>query len=142
MKYIVDSLDLTYIWCFLNADTKTFTWRRRNPEIQCRLDFFLISASLISTTSRADILPRFKTDYSLITLHLTNNTNPRGPGVWKFNTSFLSDEEYRDLINKTIKEVANEYKKTTMRWTPLSFGTMKMKIRSSSLYYAKKGTLK
>ena len=33
MKYIVVSLDLTDIWRFLNADTKTFTWRRRNPEI-------------------------------------------------------------------------------------------------------------
>ena len=26
------------------------------------------------------------------------------------NTSFLSDEEYTDLIKKTIKEVVNEYK--------------------------------
>ena len=50
LKYIVDSLDLTDIWRFLNADTKTFCWRRRNPEIQCRLNFFLISTSLISTT--------------------------------------------------------------------------------------------
>ena len=50
VKYIVDSLDLTDISRFLNADTKTFSWRRRNPEIQCRLDFFLISTSLISTT--------------------------------------------------------------------------------------------
>ena len=57
VKYIVDSLDLTDIWRFGNADTKRFTWRRRNREIQSRLDFFLISASLISTTSRADISP-------------------------------------------------------------------------------------
>ena len=47
VEYIVDSLDLTDIWRFLNADTKRFTWRRRNPEIHRRLDFFLISASLI-----------------------------------------------------------------------------------------------
>ena len=70
-----------------------------------------MSASLISTTSRVDIFPGFKTDlYSLITLPLTNNTNPRGPGFWKWNASFLSNEEYIDLIKKTIKEVANENK--------------------------------
>ena len=129
VKYIIDSLDLTDIWRFLNADTKTFTWRRRNPEIQCRLDFFLISASLISTTSRADILPGFKTDHSLITLHLINSTNPRGPGFWKLNTSFLSDEEYIDLIKKTIKEVASEYKNNNDVDATLLWDTMKMKIR-------------
>jgi len=138
VKYIVDSLDLTNIWRFLNADTKRFTWRRRNAEIQCRLDFFLISASLISTTSRADILPGFTTDHSLLTLHLTDNTNPKGPGFWKLNTCFLSDEEYIGLIKKTIKEVANEYKNNNEVHATLLWDTMKMKIRSSSVYYAKK----
>ena len=94
VKSIVDSLDLTDIWRFLNADTKRFTWRRRNPEIQCRPDFYFISASFFNINNfRAVILPGFKTDHSLITLHLTNNTNPRGPGFWKLNTSLLSDEE-------------------------------------------------
>ena len=40
VKFIFDSLDLTDIWRFLNADTKRFTWRRRNPQKQCRPDFF------------------------------------------------------------------------------------------------------
>ena len=87
-------------------------------------------------------MPGFKTDHSLITLHLTNNTNPRGPGFWKLNTSLLSDEEYIGLIKKTIKEVANEYKNNNEVDATLLWDTMKMKIRSSSVYYAKKGTLK
>ena len=102
-----------------------------------------MSASLISTTSRVDIFPGFKTDlYSLITLPLTNNTNPRGPGFWNLNASFLSNEEYIDLIKKTIKEVANENKNNNQVDATLLWGTMKMKIRSSSLYYAKKRNAK
>ena len=87
-------------------------------------------------------MPGFKTDHSLITLHLTNSTNPRGPGVWKLNTSLLSGEEYIRLIKKTIKEVANEYKNNNEVDATLLWDTIKMKIRSSSLYYAKKGMLK
>ena len=47
-----------------------------------------------------------------------------------------------DLIKKTIKEIANEYKNNNeVDATPL-WDTMKMKIRSSSLYYAKKRNAK
>ena len=41
VKYIIDSLDLIDIWRVLNPDAKRFTWRRRKPDIHCRLDFFL-----------------------------------------------------------------------------------------------------
>ena len=43
------------------------------PEIHCRLDFFLTSNSLSLAITKADILPGYKTDHSLITLHLANN---------------------------------------------------------------------
>ena len=43
-----------------------------------------------------------------------------------------------DLIKKTIKEVANEYKNNNEVDATLLWDTMKMKIRSSSLFYAKK----
>ena len=82
-------------------------------------------------------MPGFKTEHSLITLHLTNNTNPGGPGFWQLNTSFLSDEKYIDLIKKTIKEVAIEYKNNNEVDATLLWDIMKMKIRSSSPYYAK-----
>ena len=46
-----------------------------------------------------------------------------------------------DLIKKTIKEVANEYKNNNEMDATLLWDTMKMKIRSSSVS-RKKGTLK
>ncbi|CAH3122327.1 unnamed protein product, partial [Porites lobata] len=113
-----------------------FIWRRSKPEIHCRLDFFLTSNSLSSAITTAVFLLRYKTDHSLITLHLANNTNPRGPGFCKLNTSFLSDSEYINLIKTTITEVANECRNNTEVDAVLLWDTMKMQIRSKSIQYA------
>ena len=136
--YIANLLDLVDIWRIFNPDAKRFTWRRRKPDIHCRLDFSLTSSSLSTTIIKAEILPGFKTDHSLITLHLTNNTNPRGPGFWKLNTSFLLESEYVNMIKETIHEEANDYKNDNEVDSVLLWDTMKLQIRSSSLHYAKK----
>ena len=47
------------------------------------------------------------------------------------------DDEYVDLIKKTIDNVANEYRNNVEVDVVLLWDTMKMQIRSSSLKYAK-----
>ena len=137
VQNIINSLDLIDIWRICNPDIRRFTWRKSKPEIHCRLDFFSTSNSLSSVITKVDILPGYKTDHSLITLHLANNTNPRGPGFWKLNTSFLSDSEYINLIKTTITEVANEYQNNPEVDAVLLQDTMKIQIRSKSIQYAK-----
>ena len=70
----------------------------------------MISSSLTTAITNADILPGHKTNHSLITIQLASNNNPRGLGFWKLNTSFLLDSEYIELIKKTIDEVAKGYR--------------------------------
>ena len=70
VQNIINSLDLIDIWRVSNPDIRRFTWRRSKPEIHRRLDFFLTSNSLSSAITKADILPGYKTDHSLITLHV------------------------------------------------------------------------
>ena len=98
---------------------------------------FLISSSLGTVVTKVDILPGFKTDNSLITIHILNDKNPRGPGFWKLNISFLSETEYINLIKKTIIEEINDYEDNKEVNAALLCDTMKMKIHSSSLHYAK-----
>ena len=88
------NLDLGDIWRDQNPLDKRFTWRRRNPSISCRLDFFLLSRHLYGKVAKSDIVAGYKTDHSMISLSLGLTENIRGPGLWKLNTSFLSDEEY------------------------------------------------
>ena len=97
----------------------------------------MISSSLSTAITNADILPGYKTDHSLITIHLASNSNPRGPGYWKFNTSFLLDSEYIELIKKAIDEVAKEYRNNDDVDAVLLWNTMKMQIHSRSLKLAR-----
>lgn len=138
IEIIKEKLDLTDIWRDLNPDTIRFTWRRRNPEIHCRLDFFLISSTLCTNALEADILPGYKTDHSMITLCIITKTNPRGPGFWKLNTHFLTDLEYVNLIKETLIEVSREYENHTEVDAILLWDMIKMKIRANSIIYAKR----
>ena len=138
VKRLMAELDLTDIWRDLHPNSNTFTWRRRKPDICCRLDFFLISSGLSTICIEADVLPGYRTDHSLITIELDNKTNPRGPGFWKLNTSFLLESEYVSLIRETISEVANEYTNIHDVDAVLLWDTMKMKIRAKSLEYSKR----
>ena len=77
------------------------------PNIQCRLDFFLTRQSLISKINTSDIVPGYKMDHSMITMAIVTNSNPKGLGFWKLNTSFLSEDNYVTKIKNTIQETKN-----------------------------------
>ena len=94
----MENLDLIDAWRVLHPDSSRYTWRRRKPEIQCRLDFFLVSQSLMCNVMHADILTGYKTDHSMIDIRIAVHLNPRGPGFWKLNTSFLNEIEYVNQI--------------------------------------------
>ena len=63
-----ESLDLSDIWRILNPEAKRYTWRQRQSDIHCRLDFFLVNQTYICNITQADIIPGFKTNHSMITL--------------------------------------------------------------------------
>ena len=128
---------LADIWRINNPDIMRFTWERTNPEICCRLDFFLISESICPNVLETEIHPGYRTDHRMITVKISTTTNPRGPGFWKLNTNFLTESEYVDLIRKTIKDVSKEYKDHREVDTIPLWDVIKMEIRAASIKYAK-----
>ena len=105
LKEFIAKLDVIDAWRVLNPNTLRYTWSRKKPEIQCRLDFFLGSQSLMCNVTHADITMGLKTDHSLITISAALHSNQRSPGYWKLNTSFLSDVNYVNQIRTTIKVI-------------------------------------
>ena len=130
-----ENLDLVDVWRALNPNSLRYTWRQRKPEIHCRLDFFLISQCTLCNTINADILPGYKTDHSMITLHISLHSNTRGRGFWKLNTSFLSDKNYVDQIKSVIVKTKEEYEKDDTVDPNLLWEMIKMKVREASMKY-------
>ena len=74
----------------------------------------------------------------MITVRISATTNPWGPGFWKLNTHFLTENEYIELIKKTIGDVSKEYKGHHEVEKILLWDVIKMEIRAASIKYAKR----
>ena len=93
----------------LNPDLKRFTWRKKTPLKQSRLDFFLISDSLFSSVQDVQIENSYRSDHSPVVLSLKINDFVKGRGLWKFNNSLLHDPEYVKLIKDKLLDVKDQY---------------------------------
>ena len=130
----MENTDLVDIYRYLNPDSLTYTWSQKRPtRVFCRLDFFLISQSLVDNVSSSKIIPGFKTDHSVVTLDLSMDKTPRGRGYWKLNCSHLSDPNFVQKIKQTITETANINRGANPN---LLWDTIKMAIRGESIKYS------
>ena len=56
-NHISDNKTNIDIWRIRNPDVKRFSWRQKNPAIQRRLDYWLITDSLQEEVEKVDIIP-------------------------------------------------------------------------------------
>ena len=60
LKSFIDRNNLTDVWRTLNPELERYTWRQKTPNIQCRLDFFIISIGLLNVVNNVDIIYGYK----------------------------------------------------------------------------------
>ena len=86
-----------------NPVTKRFNWRQKNPLIQRRLDYWLISDVCQEDIEKPDIISSINSDHSAIVLHFNNiDRQKHGPSFWKFNASLAEDANYVKLLNESM----------------------------------------
>ena len=136
IKDLSEDLELVDVWRTLNPETKRYTWRQKQPDLHCRLDFFLESESSLCDVTHSDIVPGFKTDHSMITLSVSLHVNPRGNGFWKLNTSLLTEIGYIEQVKIIMQQTADEYKEDDTVNPALLWEMIKMKVREKSISYA------
>ena len=124
LKSFQDNLD---IWTDLNPEEKRYTWRQNKPEVHCRLDFFLVSASIAGRVSKANILPRHKTDHSLCKIDKTYHS--------KLNSALLSEIEFVNAIKATIAQTVTQYENDEEVDEVLLWEMIKLEIRDTSIKY-------
>ena len=93
----------------LHEKLRRYSWRKKSPLKQGRLDFFLLSESLLSSLDTCYIESSYRSDHSAISLSLTFNDFKKGHGLWKFNNSLLYDDKYLECIRDIILKVKKQY---------------------------------
>ena len=106
---IIDQYCLVDPFRELSPELQRYTWRKKTPFKQARLDFFLFSESLLPNLRKCTIESSYRSDHSMVVLELEFNPFIRGKGLWKFNNSLLYDVNYVTLIKEKILEVKKQY---------------------------------
>ena len=104
-----NSFDLIDPWRSTYPDLKQYTWRQTNPLKQGRLDYFLISNQLYSLVSDCQIHNSYRSDHAMISLDLLLDSGQKRYRFWRFNNSFLKDDEYVLTVKDKIKEITLSY---------------------------------
>ena len=94
----MDEYSLIDIYRELNPNSKKISWKQWGSQKFARLDYFLVSDSLLPYVTKCDILPAMYSDHCPITLEINFSKFKRGKGFWKFNNSLLKDPAYLALI--------------------------------------------
>ena len=108
-------LNLFDIFRCENSEKRLFTWKRKlqSGDIQMgRLDFFLISESLVNFTQKERIHPAYRSDHSSISLSLIFNEILKTKTFWKFNNSLLKNHDYVNEIKQLIIDIKKQYAAT------------------------------
>ena len=133
LQNVLNDFEYVDIWRILNPTTKRYTWSRRRPLVQSRLDYWCIPHEMIFAVESCSIKPSIKTDHKLISLKLNfNKTDKRGPGLWKFNSQLLHNQEFITKIKSVVREDYGIENKS-LKWE-----FIKMKIREFSTAFAKR----
>jgi len=128
------SLHLYDVWREAHPEKQQFTWRRTNPSVACRLDFFLLQSSFKSKVISTDIRPAVRTDHQGVMVQITTLHEGRGPGLWRFNNSLCQDKNYRKFLKQTVECIQNRYKEEDSRtlWELCKKG-----IKEKTIQYSK-----
>ena len=98
--------DLVDIWRIRNPESNRYTWRKKTPMTQRRLDYFFVSDSFQDSVHEVEILTGIQSDHSPIRIQCRSlEEERRGPSHWKFNNSLLLDSEYIELANSEISDL-------------------------------------
>ena len=99
----IESNNLTDPFRENHPEVKWYSWRKRNPLKQARLDFFLTSEIITQFVQQSKIESSYRSDHSLVTLFLNLTGLKHGKSYWKHNNSLLLDQEYLKTMNKKLQ---------------------------------------
>ena len=92
-----------------NPSLRRYTWRKKSPIKQARLDYFLVSQDLLPSVNKTTIEGSYRSDHSMIILDIAFVQFKKGKPLWKHNNSLLTDKDYLETMSDKIDEVKKQY---------------------------------
>ena len=103
-----NAFNLVDVWRKIHPRSREVSWFNSDFSIGSRLDKFFISKSLFQSVLSCSISPCCFSDHDFGHLHINPaGVIPRGPGVWKFNNSLLSDTDFCSFISDRISDLSS-----------------------------------
>ena len=97
------------IWRVLHENKFQYTWKRTNPLIMSRLDYFLIPQHTVGNVVSYKITSSIESDYLFVKMELEFVNMIRGRGFWKMNNSHLTNKTYVDEVNEILDYAEYRY---------------------------------
>ena len=72
---MIEDCSLTDVYRYFHPDKSRYTWRRKHPLQQARLDCFLASNTMLDLIHKCNTLPGYRTDHSLLKMEILINLN-------------------------------------------------------------------
>ena len=104
----IESCNLTDIYRYFHPLTKRYTWHRKKPFQQARLDYIITSNNFVDLVEKCNIKPGYRTDHSIVELDIQLCKFAREKGIWNFNCALLKDQEYFEMVNSLINQIKAE----------------------------------
>ena len=93
----------------LHPSLRRYTWRRKTPLKQSRLDFFLVTENIVNSIKNGKFETGYKSNHSMVALTSAMDKFEHGKSLWKYNNSLLTDTEYLKIINSKMQNVKKQY---------------------------------
>ena len=89
--------NLIDIWRKINPDKRMFTYHNPDKTIHTRLDRIYMTNNMV--IKKSTIYPISLSDHDGVTVSFQiGEINPKGPGIWKLNTSILKHKNFQEIF--------------------------------------------
>ena len=102
LKSFIKRNNLIDIWRINNPDKKKFSWFRPSPVKAARLDYFIISPSILDLYADSFISFKYRSDHCKVGLTLHIDKSIKGKGIWKLNAELLNNIELMEKVEEGI----------------------------------------
>ena len=100
---LTEDLSLVDAWRLVNPREREYTFYSHCHKSHSRIDFFLISNTLIDSVVDCKIGAIALSDHATVELHIDLQTDRDRKGRWRLNTRILQDEIFSNTLSEELK---------------------------------------